>query len=169
MAKTYGFGVVGAGMIGHFHAEAIKQLPNGKLVAVCDSVPEAAKALADKWGCAAVTQVDKLLERDDIDLITVGTPSGTHAEIAIAAAQAGKHCLAEKPLDVTLERIDEAIAAHEKAGTTLGGVFNSRFMQTARLFRAAVDEGRFGTLTFGLAYGPWWRDQEPDPGRSVRS
>ncbi|MBN1492363.1 MAG: Gfo/Idh/MocA family oxidoreductase [Phycisphaerae bacterium] len=160
MAKTYGFGVVGAGMIGHFHADAIKQLANGKLVAVCDSVPEAARAFAEKWGCAAVTRLDDLLERDDIDLITVGTPSGTHAEIAIAAAQAGKHCIAEKPLDVTLERIDEAIAAHDKAGTVLGGVFNSRFMQTARLFRAAVDQGRFGKLTFGFAYGPWWRDQE---------
>jgi predicted dehydrogenase len=60
---------------------------------------------------------------------------------------------------VTLPKIDAAIAAHERAGTRLGGVFNVRFMETARLFKQAVEQGRFGKLTFGMAYGPWWRDQ----------
>jgi len=160
MAKQYGFGIIGAGMIGHFHAEAIKQLPNARLVAVCDERAEAARTLADKYGCEAEGDLERFLSRDDIDVVTIGTPSGTHADLAIAAARHGKHCIVEKPLDVTLEKIDAAIEAHEKAGTRLGGIFNVRFMPTARLFKKAVDEGRFGKLTFGMAYGPWWRDQE---------
>ena len=73
--------------------------------------------------------------------------------------RAGKHCIVEKPIDITLEKVDAAIAAHEKSGTRLGGIFNVRFMPTARLFKKAVDDGRFGKLTFALAYGPWWREQ----------
>lgn len=159
MAKTYGFGIVGAGMIAHYHAEAIRQLPNAKLVAVCDAHEPAAKAFSEKFSCAAETDLKTFLKRDDIDVITVATPSGTHSDIALAAAEYRKHCIVEKPIDITLEKIDAAIAAHDKAGTKLGGIFNYRFMPTAKLFKKAADEGRFGRLTFGLAYGPWWRDQ----------
>lgn len=159
MAKTYGFGVIGGGMIGNFHAQAIQQLPNAKLVAVCDEVPAAAAALAGKYNVPSMGKLDDFLARQDLDVVTVATPSGTHADIAIAAARHGKHCIAEKPIDVTLEKIDAAIAAHEKAGTQLGGIFNMRYMPTAKLFKQAVDDGRFGRLTFGIAYGPWWREQ----------
>jgi predicted dehydrogenase len=146
-------------MIGAYHAEAIKLLPNAELTAVCDRTAETAQTFSEKWGCRGYTDLEKFLSSPDIDVITVGTPSGTHADIAIAAARHGKHCIAEKPLDITLEKIDAAIAAHEKAGTTLGSVFNYRYMPTAKIFKQAVEEGRFGKLTFGLAYGPWWRDQ----------
>lgn len=160
MGKTYGFGIIGTGMIGAFHAEAIRQLPNARLSAVCDSVPEAAERFGVKCGCAGLSNLDDFLARRDIDVVTIATPSGTHADLAIAAARHGKHCIVEKPLDITLEKIDRAIAAHAQAGTTLGGIFNMRFMPTARHFKKAVDEGRFGRLTFGMAYGPWWRDQK---------
>lgn len=160
MSKTYGFGIVGAGMIGNFHAEAIKQLPNAKLVAICDNAPGMAGKFGEKHGCAAYEDVESLLNHKDVDVITVATPSGLHSDVAVAAARHGKHCLVEKPLDITLDRIDRTIEAHDKAGTTLGGIFNMRFMQTTRLFKKAVDEGRFGRLTYGMAYGPWWRDQK---------
>lgn len=159
MSKTYGFGIVGAGMIGSFHADAIRQLPNARLAAVCDSAPEPAARFGERCGCPGIARLDEFLSRDDIDVVTIATPSGTHADIAIAAAAHGKHCIVEKPLDITLDRIDRAIEAHAKAGTSLGGVFNMRFMPTARLFKKAVTDGRFGRFTFGMAYGPWWRDQ----------
>ncbi|HSW45985.1 MAG TPA: Gfo/Idh/MocA family oxidoreductase [Phycisphaerae bacterium] len=159
MSKQYGFGVIGAGMIGNFHADAIKQLPNGKLVGICDTAPGAADKAAAKYGCEAGQDLEKFLSRKDIDVVTIATPSGTHAELAIAAARLGKHCIVEKPLDITLDKIDAAIAAHDKAGTKLGGVFNIRFLKTAQLFKQAVAEGRFGRMTYGMAYGPWWRDQ----------
>jgi UDP-N-acetyl-2-amino-2-deoxyglucuronate dehydrogenase len=159
MARTYGFGIIGGGMIGNFHAQAIKQLPNAKLVAVCDQVAAAAEKFGGACGVPGLCDIEQLLARKDIDIITVATPSGTHADIAIAAAKHGKHCILEKPIDVTLEKIDKAIAAHDAAGTHLGGIFNMRYMPTARLFKQAADEGRFGRMTFGMAYGPWWREQ----------
>jgi len=159
MPRTYGFGIVGTGMIGAFHADAIKQLPNARLVAACDAAPGRAAEFGRKHGCEGMDDLEKFLSRDDIDVVTIGTPSGTHADIAIAAAKHGKHCISEKPMDITLDRIDRMIEAHEKAGTTLGGIFNYRFMETTQLFKQAVEQGRFGRLTFGMAYGPWWRDQ----------
>ncbi len=160
MAKKYGFGVIGAGMIGGMHAEAIKGLPNAQLVAVCDNVADAAEAFGKRFGCRAECDLEKFLSRSDIDVVTVATPSGLHADNAIAAAKHGKHCIVEKPIDINLEKIDRLIEAHAKAGTTVGGIFNMRYDQTAKLAKKAVEEGRFGRLTFGLAYGPWWRSQE---------
>ena len=160
MAKEYGLGVVGAGMIGNFHAEAVKGLPNAKLVAVCDAMAEKAEAFAARHGCKAYTALDKLLVDDRIDVMTIGTPSGLHGEAAIAGAEAGKHCLVEKPIEITLPKIDAILEAHDKAGTTVGGIFNMRYEATSKLFKQAVDAGRFGRLTFGMAYGPWWRTQQ---------
>lgn len=159
MGRKYRFGIVGAGMIGKFHAEAVRQLPNAELVAICDEVPGRAEQFASTLGCAGVADLAGFMARKDIDVVTVATPSGTHSDIAVAAAENGKHCILEKPLDVTLPKIDRAIAAHEKAGTRLGGIFNYRYMPSALLLKRAVDEGRFGRMTFGMAYGPWWRDQ----------
>ena len=160
MGKTYRFGVIGAGFIGGVHGDAIRSMPNAELVACADPVEAAAKGFAERQGCEYHTDVDDLLRRDDIDVVSIATPSGMHMESAVAAAEAGKHALVEKPLDITLERIDRILEAHDKAGTTVGGIFNGRFYTTAQLFKRAVDEGRFGRMTFGLAYGPWWRTQK---------
>lgn len=158
--KTYRIGVIGAGMIAPWHAKAIRQLPQAELVGICDHGTGKAKSFGPSCGCApGVCEMERFIARDDLDLITVGTPSGTHCEIAMLAAKHGKHCLVEKPIEITLERIDRMIDAHEKAGTSLGGIFNGRFVPTAGLFKQAVEAGRFGRVTFGMAYGPWWREQ----------
>ncbi len=160
MGKTYGFGVVGTGFIGGVHGDAIASMSNARLVACCDTREAPAKAFADKFKCACYTNVNEMLKRDDIDVVSIATPSGLHMEPAVAAAQAGKHALIEKPLDITLDRIDRIIEAHDKAGTTVGGIFNGRFYPTAQLFQKAVAAGRLGRITFGMAYGPWWRTQK---------
>lgn len=159
MARQYGFGVIGTGMIGEYHAQAIEGLGNARLVAVCDQVAPKVKDFAAKHKCEAFTDFNEMLKRDEIDIVTISTPSGAHMEPAIAAAQAGKHALVEKPIEVTLERIDRILEAHDKAGTAVGGLFNGRFTEPASLLRRAVDQGRFGRMTFAMAYGPWWRDQ----------
>lgn len=157
---VYRFGVIGAGMIGYWHAEAIRRLPDAELAGICDHGSGRAERFGPRCGCGAGhCGLEDFIAREDIDVITVATPSGVHAEAALMAARHGKHCVVEKPIEIELARIDAMIEAHEKAGTLLGGFFNLRFSPAVRLFKRAMDEGRFGRITFGMAHSPWWRDQ----------
>ena len=155
--KTWNFGIVGAGLIADFHARAIGDIPNAKLTACCDNIPEKAKALADKYGVTAFGSYEEMVASDDVDIVTIATPSGFHMEPAIAAAEAGKHVICEKPMDITLERIDAMIAAHKKNNTKLGGIFPYRFNEGMGPLREAINSGRFGTITYASIYVPWWR------------
>jgi predicted dehydrogenase len=156
---TYRFGIIGAGMISHIHAEAIAQLPNAELRGVMDNGNGRGQSVAPGTDTTGAGDIDAFLARDDIDLITIATPSGAHMEAALKAAEAGKHCIVEKPIEITLERIDRMIEAHDRAGTLLGGIFNSRYSEAPQLLKRTVEAGRFGRLTFAAAFGPWWRDQ----------
>ena len=106
----HGFGIVGAGVIAAVHAEAIGMVPGARLVAVTDVVPESAKELAGRYGCAADPDLDALLARPDVDVVSICVPSGLHAEVGTQAVAAGKHLVIEKPIDVTLEAADRLIA-----------------------------------------------------------
>jgi predicted dehydrogenase len=158
--KTWNIGIVGTGLIADFHARALGDIENAKLLGCCDVIADRAAAFAEKNGCQAFKDHDEMVNSSDIDIITIATPSGCHAEAAIAAAEAGKHVICEKPLDVTLERIDAMIAAHEKAGTQLGGVFPYRYNDSQTALRKAIKDGRFGTITYAGIYVPWWRTEE---------
>jgi UDP-N-acetyl-2-amino-2-deoxyglucuronate dehydrogenase len=156
--KTWNFGVVGSGLIADFHARAIRELPNARFVACCDKIPERAKTLADKYGARAFDDYEQMIRSDDVDIVTIATPSGLHMEPAVAAAKAGKHVLCEKPLEITLPRIDAMIEAHDKAGTHLGGIFPYRFNDFMAPLRQAIRWSRFGTITYAGIYVPWWRN-----------
>lgn len=158
--KTWNFGIVGAGLIADFHARAINDIPNAKLIGCCDKLPDRARKLADKFGVCAFEDFEQMMASDDIDVVTIATPSGFHAEPTIAAAKAGKHVICEKPLEITLERIDKMIAAHDKAGTRLGGVFPYRFNDMMTPLRETVKSGRLGVITYAGIYVPWWRTDE---------
>lgn len=156
---TIGFGIIGCGMIAKFHAKAIRDIRGARLVGCFNRTLDKAEALASEFGGEATTDLDQMLARPDIDVVTICTPSGAHMEPAIAAAKAGKHVIVEKPLDVTLKRCDTMIAACEKAGVKLGTIFPSRFHKSSQLLKRAVDDGRFGQLTLGDAYVKWFRTQ----------
>jgi predicted dehydrogenase len=156
---TYRFGIVGSGMIAPIHLEAIRALPGAETTGIMDNGSGRGRTLAPDLDTTGADDLDVFLARDDIDIISVATPSGMHCEAAVKAAEAGKHCIVEKPMEIQLRRIDAMIAAHRNAGTLLGGVFNSRYSEAARLLKQTVEAGRFGRLTFASAVGPWWRDQ----------
>ncbi len=158
--KTWNFGVVGSGLIADFHARAIGDIDNAKFVGCCDKIPERAAALAEKYDAKAFETYQDMVASDDIDVVTIATPSGFHLEPAVVAAEAGKHVLCEKPVEITLERIDAMIAAHEKAGTRLGGIFPYRFNDSQKVLREAINSGRFGTISYAGIYVPWWRTDE---------
>lgn len=154
------FGIVGVGSIADLHARAISQVDGAELVACVARTTQAVKQFAAEHGCDAETDIDALLAREDCDVVVVTTPSGTHADIGVRAARSGKHVLVEKPLDISVEKADELIAACKQNNVTLGVIFQSRFGVGARALKRAVDAGRFGRLTQCSAYIPWHRSDE---------
>ena len=156
---TYGFGIIGCGMISHFHARAVADCENAKLVGCFDVHTPSAQRLAEAVGCTAYETLDEMLANPEIQVVTIGTPSGAHLEPAVAAANAGKHVIVEKPLEITLARCDAIIRACRENGVKLATIFPSRFHDAATRIKEAVDGGRFGRLTMGDAYVKWFRTQ----------
>jgi len=160
MAK-HGFAILGCGAVGAHHVTAIPQLRNARLVAVCDVREESARRFGERAGVPSYTRLSEMLEKQhDIEIVNVCTPSGAHMEPALEVIAAGKHCIVEKPLEITLDRCDRIIQAADEAGVQLCTIFPSRFGHAARVMKQAVDSERFGKLTFGDAYVRWWRTQE---------
>ena len=155
-----GFGVIGCGMIAHFHAKAIADIRGATLVAVCDTAPEAADRFAEAAGCKSYHSLKRMLADPAIDVVTVATPSGAHLGPAVAAAAAGKHVIVEKPLEINLRRCDRVIAECKKAGVVLSTIFPSRFHDPSVEIKRAIDAGRFGRLTVGDAIVKWYRTQQ---------
>jgi predicted dehydrogenase len=147
-------------MISEFHSAAIKEIPEAELVAVTDVREEAAKRLGEANKCEWYTDFKKFLAREDMDIVTICTPSGLHMEAAVAAAKSGKHVIVEKPLEVTLKRCDAIIKATEKAGVKLATIFPSRWSECNQILKKAVDDKYFGRLTLGDTYVKWWRTQQ---------
>lgn len=156
----YGIGIVGCGMIADFHAKAIREMKGGHLACVFDLVQEKADTLAEKYGCSVYSDYKKFLAHEGLDIVTIATPSGVHMEPVVKAAKAGKHIICEKPLEVTLERIDKMIAACAANKVALCGIFPRRYNPASVEFRKAADAGRFGKITMADAYIKWYRTQK---------
>jgi predicted dehydrogenase len=159
---SYGFGIVGLGLIADFHARAIQAVSGGKgtLVACCSRSREKAEDFGKKFNCTGYGDLGQFLAHPGLDVVSICSPSGAHLDTALAAAKAGKHVIVEKPLEITTERCDRIIEACAKAKITLGGIFQSRFSEVVGLVKSTLEQGRFGTLVLGDAYVKWFRSQE---------
>ncbi len=160
MKKSFGFGIVGCGAISKAHIESIKLIPEARLVGVVDKFVEKAKAVGEGEGCDYYSDYNDLLKRPDLDIVCVCTPSGLHAEPTIASAKAGKHVIVEKPLEITLEKIDSMIKACEENNVKLATIFPNRFKKATNYLWKKVQDGRFGKLIMGDAYIKWYRTPE---------
>jgi predicted dehydrogenase len=160
-SSPIGFGIIGCGMIADFHAQAIAQTQGARLVGVADVVPEKVAKFAEKHRLPfSTTSVEELVARPDIQVVCVTTPSGAHLPPALAAVRAGKHVIVEKPLEITVERIDELLKTAEARGVQVAAVFQARFGAGARQVKAALEAGRFGRLVLCSAYVKWYRTTE---------
>lgn len=160
MINPTGFGIVGGGLIGKVHAEAIHAIPNARVVAVYGRHAERIAPLAAQYQAQAYTDYAAFLAHPGLDIVNVCSPSGLHLEHGQAAAQAGKHVLVEKPIETNLTRADALIAACEQAGVKLGVIFQSRFLPAVQKIKAALDAGKLGKLMLGDAYVKWYRAPE---------
>lgn len=158
--KLFGFAIIGTGAIASIHAKAIAAIPNARLVGVFNRTNEKAVAFAKEYDCKAYGSLEELLDTDDIDIVCICTASGLHRDPALKAIQAGKHCLIEKPLEVTLEKSDEIIKAAAEKEVKVGVIYPTRFHPASQHIRGALDENRFGDLVLGSAYVKWSRDEK---------
>ncbi len=146
--REIGFAVIGCGGIAtKAHLPSISEIPEGKLIAVADAVKEKAKGAAERFGAKAYyTDYRKLLKREDVDVVDVCTPPFMHREQVVAAAEAGKHIICEKPLCTTLTATDEIIRAVKKAEVKLTVDFMFRFHPLYRKVKQIIDDGSIGKV-----------------------
>lgn len=158
--KRIGFGLIGLGAISSMHSKALKESEKCTLVAAYDIVPEKVTAFSSANGCKGYNSLDAFLSDPDLDVVVIGTPSGSHLEPALASIEAGKNVLIEKPLEVTVKRCEMIVDAAKRKGVMLGGIFQTRFFDAPLLIKKAIEEGRFGRLLMIEASVKWNRSQE---------
>jgi UDP-N-acetyl-2-amino-2-deoxyglucuronate dehydrogenase len=157
---AYGFGIVGTGLIGGFHARAIGMVEGARFIGATDLRADALQKFASQHGGKAFPTLADMLKDPDVDVVIICTPSGAHMEPALQAIEAGRHVIIEKPVEVTLARCDAIIEAAVRKNVRTGGIFQSRTLAGSQALKKAVDEGRFGRLTVGDAYVKWFRTQQ---------
>lgn len=153
------YGIIGTGAIARKHAEALQLIDNAELFMVYDTVTARAKAFAEAFNCRYAETLNQLLA-SEIEAVTIATPSGLHGECAIPAAKAGKHILCEKPLEVTISKVNDLIRTCESSNVRLSAVFQSRFSTAVRQIRQAIEAGRFGQPVLASASVRWFRNHE---------
>lgn len=153
------FGVAGPGSIGHSHCSAIGQAQAAELVSVFGRNQLKTAAFAAKYNIVPHTNLDQFLRLEDIDAISIATPSGAHLEIAAEAAKRGIHVLCEKPLEVTTARAAAIIDACRVTQTRLGLIYQARFDACTLLAKKAIDEGRLGRILLASCQMRWSRNQ----------
>jgi myo-inositol 2-dehydrogenase / D-chiro-inositol 1-dehydrogenase len=147
IAAPVAIGLIGAGRIGTSHAGVIaERVPGARLAAVADPRPEAAHALADRYGARAFTDPIELINDPEITAVVIAATSGAHADLIVAAAAAGKAIFCEKPMSLNLADADRALAAAEAAGVILQVDFNRRFDRGFAAAHEAVTSGAIGSV-----------------------
>jgi predicted dehydrogenase len=154
------FAIIGCGRIAPRHGQSLQQLPEARLVAACDLIESRAKNFAKEYGGDTYTDYRAVLERPDVDVVSICVPSGLHCAIGLEVAKAGKHVLVEKPIALNLEDADALIAACEEAGVILGVVLQNRFNPPMQEVRRVFDQGELGRILVGNATVRWYRPQE---------
>ncbi len=153
--KEIRIGLIGTGFMGRTHSNGYNRVPNffpeleytPVLKAVCSRNPEKVQAFADQWGYESVeTDWKALIARDDIDAVDICTPNDTHAEIAIAAAEAGKMILCEKPIARNIDEGQKMVDAAEKAGVATTVWYNYRRIPAVTLAKQIIDSGKLGKI-----------------------
>jgi UDP-N-acetyl-2-amino-2-deoxyglucuronate dehydrogenase len=154
---TLGIGILGGGNISGTHARAVRETPGAELVACWGRDPEKSAGMAARYGGTAYQDLDRFLEHRPMEVVLVGTPSGLHAEHALAVARHGLHVLVEKPLDITTARIDSLIEQCDRAGVKLGVIFQDRAAPDLVWLKRLVDGGSLGTVFLASARVKWHR------------
>jgi len=152
-------GIIGAGGISDTHVRAARSIDGVSVVAVYGANAQRVAALAESAGAVAYSDLDAFLDHP-MDMVAIGSPSGLHADQAIAAVRRGLHVLVEKPLDISTTKVDSLLNEAERAGVSVGVFFQDRMQPELVALKARLDAGDIGTPLFGLGQVRWYRPPE---------
>jgi len=159
--ESVGFALIGCGGIASALGDAIAAVEDATLRACADVVAENARGSAEEYEVEAwYTDHETMLAEADPDVAVVATPNGTHADVVVDSARAGVDVLCQKPLDVTVERVDGMVAACEESGVALGGLYNLRFVPGSHATKRAVETGAVGDVVVANGTCPVHRSEE---------
>jgi predicted dehydrogenase len=154
-----GIGIIGTGSIVKTYVKCIEELEDTKLIALYTASSNRAKDAENLFGAPLLNDLEAFLSHPEIDLVCICNKSGLHGEAAIHVAQAGKHILCEKPLEVTTEKVDAIIKASQENKVLLGCVLQNRCAADYKLVEQVVKNGAIGKLLFGNAHINWYRSK----------
>ena len=154
------FALIGCGRIAVKHAKLLISMDNVELVAVSDNIHERVKGFSEKYHVKGYLDYKEMLKKEDIEVVSVLTPSGTHAAIGVDVANSKKHLVVEKPMALRLEDADLLIETCYRNGIKLFVVKQNRFNLPVKKLKEALDNGRFGKLVLGTVRVRWSRRQD---------
>ena len=158
--KIHGIGIIGCGVIADIHAQAINQLENGNLISVYSRTEENARKMGETYDVDYHSNWESFINDERIDIVSICTPSGTHLDMGIKAAEAGKNIIVEKPIEVTVERGQKLIDFCKEAGIYMSVIFQSRYLDDVLQARDMIREGKIGKIFHTDAQIKWFRSQE---------
>lgn len=157
---TVRVGILGGGNISDTHARAALEIPGVEIAAMFGGNVERTRGLTERYGGTLHTDLDAFLAHRPMDVVLIGSPSGLHAEQAKAAVQRGLHVLAEKPLDVASEKVDDLLAEAGRRGVQIGVFFQNRTAADLAWLKKLVDSGGLGEPFLASAQVKWYRPPE---------
>lgn len=158
-------GLLGCGRIGQVHARSVSQIETARVTAVADAFEAPAKALSERTG-ATVMSAEELIASDQVDAVVIGTPTDTHYDLIKSAARAGKAIFCEKPVDMSVERIQDCIQTVEDAGVAFMTAFNRRFDPNFANVQQRLVAGEIGAVEIVTIQS---RDPSPPPLSYIQS
>ncbi|OIJ10395.1 oxidoreductase [Anaerobacillus alkalilacustris] len=160
MSNSIKFAILGCGRIAKKHIEALSKLENTKIVAVCDILENRAKIVSNQLQVPYYTNYDKMLLNEDINVVSILTPSGLHAEHTIDIVKKyKKHIVCEKPMSLNLEDAERCIKVCQENNVKLFIVMQNRYNTAIRKLKDTITDNRFGKIVLGTVRIRWKRDQ----------
>lgn len=150
--------VLGCGLMGARHAETLLNTEGYSCVCLFDKMQDNAVALGKKLGVEVAESYEAILSRSDINAVVICLPSSLHAEYGIKAAEAGKHVITEKPVDISIAQSEALIQAAKKNGVLLTVISQNRFLEGSMALKQAIDAGLLGDILFANVSIKWYRD-----------
>lgn len=158
--KKLRIGVVGLGVISYEHARSIVEIEHAELVAASSRTAENREKFSEEFDVRLFADYEEMLGQDDIDAVSICTPSGTHLDFGMKAAEAGKHVIVDKPIEVSVERGQKLVESCEKNGVKLAVIYQNRYSGAVLKLKDAVASGKIGKPVMARGTVKWFRTQE---------